>query len=204
MAFSLSKKPYTNLKKRSLTLEEESKRFSWLNRELKKHPEIASWLTKSLPGFSMENPYSLSRLVPEDFLRLKGRWASHLSRKKNKNLSCSISHEAYKQLRELKGKYSLRETLETMIALTHENQTPFNPTLHLRKTTPLLQTYPITHSKILPLQLEGYAPQTHLWSTILQMQETLKLQMETINYLNRKISDIETMQNTSPFSRPNQ
>lgn len=170
------------------------KRISWLQKVKKKHPEFESWLTNKFPDSMLGKSEFLKNLHQEEFNRLKGRWASHLSREKNKNLSCSISRDAHQKLLTLKGNYSLKETLEVMITLTHQGQTPFNPILKQQKTNPLLETFPTIHSASLQANLESTTSLANIMTSIQEMEQRLRFQMEIISELQKRVSQVEINQ----------
>lgn len=122
------------------------------------------------------------------FNRIKSRWSSHINRQNNKNISCSISQDAYKKLAAIKGKHKLKDTLEIMIAYIYEGQTERPLTdINNPKTKPLLDTIPNTKFAELGITLEhaqAFISNQDKFSTL---QNVASIQRESIAKLQKII-----------------
>lgn len=88
---------------------------------------------------------SIEGITEEEFRALKGRQSSRLYRQKTKDkkLTTDISYDALQKLSAIKGKHSLKDTIEVMVEYIYQGQT-YAPAENLSKsiTIPLLNTIP--------------------------------------------------------------
>jgi len=140
----------------------------------------------------------LSFMEEKEFSQLKSRWSSHINRKSIKSIGCGISHETHSMLMELKGEYTLRETLETMIRLVHSRQTdPCPEGILKQKTTPILETFKTPDDTLKNLPFNAIDTLTSAQLNISQLQNAASTQARDIKDLLNKITNLENILNTT-------
>lgn len=136
--------------------------------------------------------FKLNSLDEKEFKRIKSRWSSHVNRKTNRNISCSVAPEIYKKLTKIKGKHQLKETLEAIISLAYKLQTS-ESILDMKnpKTTPILESYPTAASINMKITPENTDTITNIQHTINAMQDTIFQQNKFISDLMNRLNTLE-------------
>ncbi|WP_187806446.1 hypothetical protein [Aquipseudomonas alcaligenes] len=137
---------------------------------------------------------SIEGITEEEFRVLKGRQSSRIYRQKTKDkkLTTDISYEALQKLSAIKGKYSLKDTIEIMIEYIYEGQT-YRPTEDLSKsrTIPLLDTIPNTLTAKLGASLEYIQAQISNQAKFEALERTAITQRKSIESLREIVESLK-------------
>lgn len=174
-------------------------------KQLQKDKEILRPFEKTEKSLDLIKIYT-QQLQEDQFKRLKSRWSSHRNRQGNKNISCSIDLKAYEKLEKIKGKHSLKETIETMIALIYNRQTasPLNKYEKSRTTTtPLLDEFRSVESAELGLSPQKSHSFVSLQLDTNTMQHEITEHQKSIDSLLERVYLLEEAQRTSKYRLQN-
>lgn len=138
---------------------------------------------------------SMEGKTEKEFKDIKGRQSSRLYRQKTKDkkLTTDISHDALQKLSKIKGKHSLKDTIEVMIEYIYQGQT-YTPAENFSKsiTIPLLNTIPTILIAKLGASLEHTQALTSNQAKFEALERTAISQRKSIESL-REI--VESLQN---------
>jgi len=137
----------------------------------------------------------------EEFNALKGQQSSRLHRQKTKDkkLTTDISHDALQKLSKIKGKHSLKNTIEVMIEYIYQGQT-YAPAENFSKsiTTPLLDTIPNILTATLGGSLVYTQSLTSNQAKFEALERTALIQRKSIESLREIVESLQSQLSTKP------
>lgn len=137
---------------------------------------------------------SIEGITEEEFRVLKGRQSSRLYRQKTKDkkLITDISYDALQKLSAIKGKHSLKDTIEVMIEYIYEGQT-YKPAEDFSKsrTKPLLDTIQSTLAAKIGVSLEYIQAQISNQAKFEALERTAITQRKSIESLRKIVESLK-------------